>query len=194
LGPNSSISEGILEFRDIGQWERWLSRNHTVSKGVWIRIFKNGTRVPTVSNSDALDIALCYGWITGQAKSYDEDSWLARFVPRRPRSIWSKINTERAEKLITEGRMKPAGLAQVQEAKRDGRWERAYSPPSRATVPRDFAQELHKNRRAEEFFGTLDKANRYAVIFRIETTKSRTLRKAKIRRMIRMFEKGKKFH
>jgi uncharacterized protein YdeI (YjbR/CyaY-like superfamily) len=194
LGPNSSIPEGILEFRDTGQWERWLSRNHTVSKGVWIRIFKNGTRVPTVSNSDALDIALCYGWITGQAKSYDENSWLARFVPRRPRSIWSKINTERAEKLITEGRMKPAGLAQVQEAKRDGRWERAYSPPSRATVPRDFTQELHKNRRAEEFFGTLDKANKYAVIFRIETTKSRTLRKAKIRRMIRMFEKGKKFH
>jgi len=171
-----------------------MSRNHTVSKGVWIRIFKKGTRVPTVSNSDALDVALCYGWITGQARSYDEDSWLARFVPRRPRSIWSKINTERAERLIIERRMKPAGLAQVQEARRDGRWDRAYSPPSRATVPRDFAHELRKNKRAEEFFGTLDKANRYAVIFLIETAKSKTLRKAKIRRAIRMFEKGKKFH
>ena len=114
-----------FEFQSVGQWDEWLAKNHSKSKGIWIRFFKKSSDVSSVSTSDALDMALCYGWITGQVRPYDERSWLGRFVPRKPKSIWSKINTKRAEKLIQQGRMKPAGLKQVREAKRDGRWDRA---------------------------------------------------------------------
>lgn len=170
-----------------------MARNHSKSKGVWMRIVKKGSGVPSVSIADALDVALCYGWITGQARSWDEKSWEGRFVPRRPGSIWSKINTERAQKLIMEGRMKPAGLREIEEAKRDGRWARAYSPPSRATVPEDFLGELRKSEKAEAFFKTLNRTRVYSIIFRLETSKSGRLREAKIREMIRIFERGEWF-
>ena len=137
---------------------------------------------------------MCYGWITGQARPYDESSWLSRFVPRRPTSIWSRNNTKRAQKLIRQGRMKPAGLKQVKEAKRDGRWERAYSPPSAAILPEDFIKALKKNKDAEAFFKTLNRANIYSVVLRLENSKDVELRNAKIEQMIKMFEKGGKFH
>jgi uncharacterized protein YdeI (YjbR/CyaY-like superfamily) len=163
-----SVLDEILEFKSMDQWEKWLARNHTRSKGVWIRIYKKDTAIRTVTVSEALDGALCYGWITGQARSHDEKSWLAWFVPRRPRSIWSKINVQHANRLIREGRMKPAGLRQIEDAKRDGRWARAYSPPGTAKLPDDFLKELQRNREAEAFFKTLNKANVYALIFRLE--------------------------
>ncbi len=147
-----------------------------------------------MNTSQALDVALCYGWITGKAKPYDEKSWLNKFVPRRPRSIWSKINTQHAERLIREGRMKSAGLEEIERAKRDGRWDRAYAPPSLAKLPDDFVKELRKNRKAETFFRTLNKANVYAVVFRLENATSNEKRKAKIKQIIKMFERGEKFH
>jgi len=128
----------IVEFQSASQWDRWLAQNYSKSKGIWIRFFKKDSDVSSINTSDAPDAALCYGWITGQAKPYDEKSWLGRFVPRRPKSIWSKINTKSAEKLIRQGRMKPAGLKQIEEARRDGRWDRAYSPPSTARLPQGF--------------------------------------------------------
>jgi len=137
---------------------------------------------------------LCYGWITGQARPCDERSWLGRFVPRGPKSIWSKINTKRAETLIRQGRMKPAGLRQVEEARRDGRWDRAYSPPSTAKLPEDFIKALQKNKKAKAFFRTLNRANIYSVVFRLENAKNEEQRTTKIKRMIKMFEKGEKFH
>ena len=132
-----------LEFRSAEEWDGWLARNRE-SDGVWIRFFKKGSGVPSVGVGDAVDVALCHGWITGQMRPWDERSWLNRFVPRRPGSLWSKINTERAERLIREGRMRPAGLREVEAAKKDGRWLRAYAPPSRAKVPADLAEVLSR--------------------------------------------------
>ena len=184
----------VAEFKSASQWDKWLTKNHSKSKGTWIRFFKKSSDVSSVSTSEALDVALCYRSITGQGKPYDEKSWLGRFVPRRPKSIWSKINTKRAEKLIRQGRMKPAGLKQVKEAKKDGRWDRAYSPPSTAKLPEDFIKALEKNKEAEAFFKTLNRANIYSVVFRLENAKTEELRREKIRLIIKMFEKGEKFH
>jgi uncharacterized protein YdeI (YjbR/CyaY-like superfamily) len=184
----------IVEFQSASQWDKWLAENFSKSKGIWIRFFKKVSDVSSINTSDALDVALCYGWITGQAKPYDDRSWLGRFVPRRPKSIWSKINTKRAETLIRQGRMNSAGLKQVEEAKRDGRWDRAYSPPSTAKLPEDFLKALQKNKEAEAFFRTLNRANIYSVVFRLENAKNEESRSMKIRQMIKMFEKGEKFH
>jgi len=184
----------IAEFRSASQWDEWLAKNYSKSSGTWIRFFKKASNVSSINISDALDVALCYGWITGQAKPYDEKSWLGRFVPRRPKSIWSKINTKRAETLIRQGRMKPAGLKQVRAAKRDGRWARAYSPPSTAKLPEDFIKALRKNKEAEAFFKTLNRANVYSIVFRLENAKNEESRRMRIRQMIRMFEKGEKLH
>ena len=164
----------IVEFQSASQWDKWLAENFSKSKGIWIRFFKKASDVSSINTSDALDVALCYGWITGQAKPYDDRSWLGRFVPRRPESIWSKINTKRAETLIRQGRMNSAGLKQVVEAKRDGRWDRAYSPPSTAKLPEDFLKALRKNKEAEAFFKTLNRANIYSLCSgsRTQRTKS----------------------
>ena len=184
----------IVEFQSMSQWDKWLAKNYSRSEGIWIRFFKKASDVSSMTTSDALDVALCYGWITGQAKPYDEKSWLGRLVPRRPKSIWSKINTKRVETLIKQGRMKPAGLKQVRQAKRDGRWDRAYSPPSTAKLPEDFIKALKKSREAEAFFSTLNRANIYTVVFRLANAKNEEQRRTKIRQMIKMFEKGEKLH
>jgi uncharacterized protein YdeI (YjbR/CyaY-like superfamily) len=184
----------IAQFQSTSQWEKWLAKNYSKSKGVWIRFFKKASDVSSINTSDALDVALCYGWITGQARPHDEKSWLGRFVPRRPKSIWSKINTKRAETLIRQGRMKSVGLKQVQQAKRDGRWDRAYSPPSTAKLPEDFMKALQKNKEAAAFFKTLNRANIYSVVFRLENAKNEESGRMKIKQVIKMFEKGEKFH
>jgi uncharacterized protein YdeI (YjbR/CyaY-like superfamily) len=184
----------IVEFQSASQWDKWLAKNYSKSKGIWIRFFKKASDASSINTSDALDLALCYGWITGQAKPYDERSWLGRFVPRRPKSIWSKINTERAEMLIRQGRMNSAGLKQIEEAKRDGRWNRAYSPPSTATLPEDFLKALQTNKEAEAFFKTLNRANIYSVVFRLENAKNEESRRMRVTQMIKMFEQGEKFH
>jgi len=157
----------ILEFEDQAAWERWLAANHDSSKGVRLKFAKNGSGGVTVTHAQALETALCYGWIDGQAGRFDDRYWLVRFTPRGPRSRWSQINRENAERLIAEGRMKPAGLAKVKAAQEDGRWEAAYPAQSRAGVPDDFRRALDRNPDAKAFFATLKRADRYAFLYRL---------------------------
>ncbi len=183
-----------MTFESIGEMEAWLSANHSLSDGIWLRVYKKASGVPSIKVGEALEAALCFGWITGQARPYDEDSWLARFVPRRPRSIWSKINAGTAERLIAEGRMKPEGLRQIEAAKKDGRWSRAYSSSKGAVFPPDFLEALGKNKKAMTFSRTLNRANFYAIVFRIENTKTPEKRAERIASIIKMLEKGETFH
>jgi uncharacterized protein YdeI (YjbR/CyaY-like superfamily) len=175
------------------EWEKWLARNHDkVDEGVWLRLYKQSEG--GLSYAEAVEAALCYGWIDGQGKPHDDVSRLTRFTPRRKNSSWSKRNTEHAERLIAEGRMKPAGLSEIERAKADGRWQRAYSPPSEASIPDDFMKALRKNKEALAFFKTLNKRNTYPITYRLETAKTPETRAKRITAMIEMFERGEKFH
>jgi uncharacterized protein YdeI (YjbR/CyaY-like superfamily) len=184
----------VLEFKSQAEWERWLDKNHARTNGVWLKYAKKGSGIKTVSHSEAIDAALCYGWIDSQGKSFDEKFYLVKFTPRRPRSVWSKINVERAERLIAEGRMKPAGLAQVQAAQADGRWERAYAGQATAEIPEDFKTALAKNHKAAKFFESLTKANKYAFIWRLHHVKRPETRAANIEKYVEMLADGQKFH
>jgi uncharacterized protein YdeI (YjbR/CyaY-like superfamily) len=157
----------VVAMADQPRWRKWLERNHDTAPGVWLKLAKKGTGKRTISHSEALEEALCFGWIDGQARRFDESFYLIRFTPRRPRSVWSELNCEKAEQLIAQGRMAPAGLAQVEAARADGRWERAYAPQSRATVPEDFARALEENPKARQFFETLTGSTRYAFLYRL---------------------------
>jgi uncharacterized protein YdeI (YjbR/CyaY-like superfamily) len=161
---------------------------------VWLRLLKKGQAGSTLEYKQAVEIALCFGWIDGQGKRHDDISRVQRFTPRRARSVWSKINTERAERLIAEGRMRPAGLREVEAAKQDGRWQRAYDPPSKAEIPQDFLDELRKHKKAAAFFATLNKRNTYPIVYRLQTAKTPETRAKRMRAMIEMFERGEKFH
>lgn len=184
----------VLEFRSAQEWERWLGAKHdAVPEGVWLRLFKKRERPKALQYSEAVEVALCFGWIDGQGKGYDDVSRLQRFTPRRARSVWSKVNTERAERLITEGRMRRPGMEAIEAAKRDGRWQRAYDPPSTATVPDDFLAALRKNKKAEAFFATLNKRNTYSVAYRLQTARTPETRARRLEAMIAMFERGEKF-
>jgi uncharacterized protein YdeI (YjbR/CyaY-like superfamily) len=175
-------------------WETWLRRNHDSASGLWLRLGKKSSTVKSVSYAEALDVALSYGWIDGQKRSYDESSWLQRFVPRARRSLWSRINREKAEALMGSGKMQPAGLAAVELARQDGRWLAAYDSPSRATVPADFKTVLDQHPKAKAFFAKLDRANRYAILFRIQTVKQPETRARRIQHFIGMLERGETVH
>ena len=183
-----------LSFEDQETWFSWLRKNHAASSGVWLRIAKKGANARSVSYPEAVDAALCFGWIDGQKKSDDEHYWLQRFAPRSEKSIWSKINREKAIRLVELGRMNAAGLREVERAKRDGRWDRAYDSPSGATVPADFQAVLDKLPRAKAFFATLDSRNRYAVLFRIQTAKKPETRAKRIKQFAEMLSQHKKIH
>ena len=189
-----TVEDPILEVGTRAEWEKWLERNHAKSPGVWLRLAKKGATKPSVTYAEALESALCYGWIDAQKRSESDTTWLQRFMPRRPRSIWSKINREKALALISSGRMKPPGLAEVERAKADGRWDAAYDSPSSATVPDDFQKALNRSARAKKFFKTLNAANRYAILWRIQTARKAETRSARIQSMIEMLEKGETFH
>ena len=184
----------IIEFKTAKTFETWLSKNHEDSSGLWLKIFKKDSGKKTISYAEALDVALCYGWIDGQKKSYDEEAWLQKFCPRRAKSIWSKINTGHVERLIQEGRMKPAGLKAVEQAKADGNWEKAYDSPSKATLPEDFLKQLSKNKKAEAFFKSLNKTNLFSIAFRLQTAKKQETREKRMKEIIEMLAKGEKFH
>ena len=184
----------IIAFPSAKSWEEWLAKNHNHSSGIWLRFFKKTSRVTCVSYGEALDAALCYGWIDGQIKKYDEKSWLHKFTPRRPRSLWSNRNKEHVERLIASGKMQTAGLRKINEAKEDGRWEAAYDSPSKMTVPQDFLEELGKNKRAKAFFATLNKANVYAIAWRLQTAKKPETRQRRLKMMLEMLAKGEKLH
>jgi uncharacterized protein YdeI (YjbR/CyaY-like superfamily) len=184
----------VLEFKSQAEWERWLDKNHARTNGVWLKYAKKGSGIKTVSHSDAIDVALSYGWIDSQGKGFDEKFHLVKFTPRRPRSVWSKINVERVGRLMAKGKMKPAGLAQVEAAQADGRWERAYAGQATAEIPEDFKAALAKNQKAAKFFESLTKANKYAFIWRLHHVKRPETRAANIEKYIEMLAEGQKFH
>jgi len=184
----------ILEFKTAKTFETWLAKNHDNSNGLWLKIFKKDSGIKTISYAEALDVALCYGWIDGQKQAFDEEAWLQKFSPRGAKSIWSKINTEHVERLIKEGRMKPAGLKAVEKAKADGRWEKAYESSSKITIPEDFLKELSKNKKAEAFFKGLNKTNLFSIGFRLQTAKKQETREKRMKDIIEMLAKGEKFH
>jgi uncharacterized protein YdeI (YjbR/CyaY-like superfamily) len=181
-------------FKDQKHWTVWLDKHHGESPGLWLRLAKKASDIQSVTYAEALEVALCYGWIDGQKMTYDESSWLQKFTPRGDRSLWSKVNREKAEELIRTGRMKPAGLAAVERAKQNGRWEAAYDSPGNATVPSDFQEELDRRPEAKEFFATLNSANRYAILWRIQTVKKAETRARRIQQFIEMLEKKEKIH
>jgi uncharacterized protein YdeI (YjbR/CyaY-like superfamily) len=189
---NNEIS--TLPFPKQKDWADWLRKNHAKSSGVWLKLAKKNSGSQSVSYAEALEIALCYGWIDGQKKSYDESFWLQKFTPRGAKSIWSKINKAKAGELIKSGRMKPAGINAVERAKQDGRWDAAYDSPSVSTVPPDFQARLNKSAKAKAFFATLNSANRYAILFRIQTAKKAETRARKIEQFIEMLERKEKLH
>ncbi len=181
-------------FKSRKSWAAWLDKNHLQSSGLWLRISKKSAISPSVSYADALEVALCYGWIDGQKRPDDDQAWLQKFLPRSARSLWSKINREKAGALVASGQMKPAGLAAIESAKKNGRWEAAYDSPGGATVPDDFNTALNASPRAKEFFESLDRANRYAVLWRIQTVKRAETRTRKIEQFIAMLERNEKIH
>jgi uncharacterized protein YdeI (YjbR/CyaY-like superfamily) len=184
----------IFVFEYQQAWEDWLSRNHREATGVWLRIAKKGSKIRSLTHAEALDSALCFGWIDAQKKPESADAWLQRFTPRGKRSIWSKINRQKASALIECGRMRDGGFEEVLRAKKDGRWEQAYDSPRNATVPDDFQAALDKSARAKAFFATLESRNRYAILFRIQTVKRAETRARKITEFITMLEKHEKIH
>ena len=184
----------IIPFASRDAWEAWLEEHHATSDGLWLKIARKGSGLETLSFAEALDVALCYGWIDSQADSFDDQYWLLRFTPRRPRSKWSKRNRARVTKLIDEGRMKPVGLREVERARADGRWEAAYDAQSTATVPEDFRRELEKNEEAGEFFATLDSQNRYAILHRIQDAKRPETRARRIEKYAAMLREGKRLY
>jgi len=184
----------ILSFASQKNWEEWLDEHHSKSKGIWLKIAKKGAETDTVNYAEALDVALCYGWIDGQKGALDADFWLQKFTPRGPRSKWSKVNREKATALIESGRMKPAGLAEVERAKADGRWEAAYDAQSKASVPEDLQRELDANPDAAAFFATLESYNRYAILYRIQDAKRPETRAQRIEKFIGMLKRGEKVH
>lgn len=183
----------ILLFEDSDAFSEWLDRHHRDSPGVWMRLAKKGAALRSLSYAEALDVALCYGWIDSQKKSYDEESWLQKFGPRGPKSLWSKINRDKVEALTAAGRMRDAGIDAVERARADGRWDAAYDSQRSATVPDDFQAELDRSPAARDFFASLDGANRYAILFRIQTAKPQA-RAARIAAFIAMLERGEKIH
>jgi uncharacterized protein YdeI (YjbR/CyaY-like superfamily) len=161
----------VHTFATRAEWEAWLDANHDAAPGVWVKLAKKGSSVSTVSRADALEVALCFGWIDSQARRLDEDCFIQRFTPRTRRSKWSLINCRAVEQLIASGAMRPAGLAQVEAAKQDGRWDRAYAPPREITVPDDLQRRLDDNPAAREFFDQLSSQSRYAILYRIHDAK-----------------------
>lgn len=184
----------VVSFEDVDSWDAWLGTHHAGSAGVWLKIAKKGSAGQGISYSDALDVALCHGWIDGQKGRLDDAYWIQRFTPRKPGSNWSKINTERVSALIAAGRMRPAGLREMELAQADGRWEQAYESQSRVTVPEDLARALAVNERARAFFATLDSTNRYAILYRIGTAKRPQTRASRIATFVTMLSEHRKIH
>lgn len=183
-----------LPFASKKKWAAWLARQHDKSAGVWLKLARKGFDISSVTYDEAVDVALCYGWIDGQKKGFDDKHWLQKFTPRAPRSIWSKINTEKAEKLIQSGEMKPAGLKAIEAARQDGRWDAAYESQKNISIPDDFQAELDKNPQAQASFRSLNSANRYAILFRIHHAKKAETRARRIQQFVEMLESGKESH
>lgn len=184
----------VLAFANVAAFEAWLASEPRTSKGLWLKLAKKGSGVASLSKSEAIDAALCHGWIDGQLDRYDDQSWLVRFTPRKRASKWSEVNRTRALELIASGRMQPAGLAEIETAQADGRWATAYAPASTATVPPDLQAALDASPEAAAFFATLKGANRYAVLYRIGTAKKPETRAKRISHFVAMLVRGETIH
>jgi uncharacterized protein YdeI (YjbR/CyaY-like superfamily) len=178
----------VVAFRDAAEFETWLEAHVDLRLGVWLKIAKKGSGVPSLTDDEAVDLGLCYGWISGQRKSYDEVYYLQKYVPRRPRSRWSRVNVGKVEELTATGRMRPSGLAEVEAAKADGRWAAAYASQRNATVPPDFAAALAASPRAALAFGALGKTQRYAVILKLVTSRTAPARTNQLNRAMTALE------
>ena len=187
------MSRRTLTFASAGAWERWLETNHDAD-GVWIKIAKKGSGISSVTYAEAVEAALCFGWIDGQRKGLDETFFLQKFTPRRPRSNWSRINREKAEQLIAFGRMRPTGLAEVERARADGRWDAAYEPQSTAQVPDDLRRELDTRPEAAAFFASLDSRNRYAILYRLQDAKRPETRARRLAEFVALLEEHRKLY
>jgi uncharacterized protein YdeI (YjbR/CyaY-like superfamily) len=184
----------VIFFESQKKWRSWLLKNYSKSDGIWLQFYKKNSGIKTLNYGQALDEALCFGWIDGQAKSNDEKSYLQKFTPRRKRSIWSKRNTEHVKRLIKEGKMHSAGLTEIEKAKADGRWDKAYESPANAQIPEDFLKELSNKPKALKFFETLNKTNRYSIVWRLQTAGKPETRQKRIALLVDMLEHKKKFH
>lgn len=184
----------IKSFATAERWRAWLEKNHSRSTGLFIRFFKKALGKKTVTYAEALDDALCFGWIDGIRKAHDEISFLQKFTRRQKRSMWSKRNREHVARLIKEKRMTPAGLAEIERAKKDGRWEHAYDSPKNMQVPADFLKELKKDKKAYEFFKTLTKVNHFAIAFRLHSAKRPETRERRMKDFLARIARGEKLH
>lgn len=184
----------IRAFKDAAAWDAWLGKNQNTAAGIWMRIAKKASGTKSITYPEAVEIALCHGWIDGLKRPESDTAWLQRFTPRRKKSIWSEINREKALALIASGQMKPAGLAEVERAKLDGRWDAAYQSPRSATMPADFRKELDRHPKADAFFKTISKTNSYAILWRIQTAKKPETRARRIKDFIERLEKGETIH
>jgi uncharacterized protein YdeI (YjbR/CyaY-like superfamily) len=191
---NDVADQPVLEFASQAEWEAWLAEQHASAPGIWLKIAKKDSGIASVSNAEALDVALCYGWIDGQRRALDDDYFLQRYTPRTARSKWSKINRDHVARLTAAGRMQPAGLREVERAQADGRWDAAYDGQRAASVPDDLAQALAQNDAARAFFATLDSRNRYAILYRIQDAKKPETRARRIAQFVSMLADGKKLY
>ena len=183
-----------LSFVTQQEFENWLEQYNTLTSGIWVRFFKKESKQPTISYNQALDVALCYGWIDGQVKKYDENSYIQKFTPRRSKSMWSKRNIDLFIRLEEEGKVKPSGRKEAEKAKTDGRWAKAYDSPGNMVVPDDFIQKISKNKKAFAFFESLNKTNKYTIGWRLQTAKNELTREKRMEEILRMMEQELKFH
>lgn len=183
----------VRHFRNATAWEKWLAA-HAAAAGLWLKIAKKDSGIASISYAQALDVALCHGWIDGLKKSHDAQFFLQRFTPRKPRSLWSKVNVAKAEQLIADGRMRAGGLRQIEAAKADGRWDAAYHGASKMEVPEELAAALAGNRKARVFFEALDRTNRYAFCWRVQTAVKPETRRARVEKFVAMLARGEKIH
>jgi uncharacterized protein YdeI (YjbR/CyaY-like superfamily) len=183
-----------LAFESAEEWEEWLEENHESSDGVWLKLAKKASGIESVDNDEALDVALCFGWINARRESLDDDYYLQRYTPRRARSKWSRINVDKVAELTAAGRMRPAGLAEVERAKADGRWDAAYEPPSRMRVPEDLERELASRPRAREVFESLDSANRYAILYGLDEARRPETRARRLAKFVAKLEAGERVY
>ena len=190
----AAAEQPIKSFATQRAFETWLARNHDRSDGIWLTIARKGSGVRSVTYAEAVEVALCYGWIDGQGKRFDDQQYVQKYTPRRARSRWSKINRDRAMGLIDQGRMQPAGLREIERAKADGRWDAAYDSPSTIEVPDDLREALRRNKKADAAFASLDGRNRYAILYQVHDAKRPETRARRIEKFVAMLSEGKRLY
>lgn len=191
----AEIKDGlpVILFETQESWGNWLEKNESAS-GIWVQIAKKGSGINSINYKEILEVALCFGWIDGVSNKFDEKTWVQRFTPRKPNSKWSKINKIKAEELISAGKMRPSGMAAIEIAKQKGIWESAYDSQKNATIPADLQIELDKNPDAAEFFKSLESVNRYAILYRLQTTRNPEIRTKKLAQFVEMLKRKEKIH